>query len=164
MSSAPSLPLIPSSSRGNPSVCLSEITSTPSIWKGQEEETELLGASCFFWVVFFSSSLLINTELLCKLLLPPAFPASFPHLPACFPAWLFGLERLCCRASVGPGFGVALRCSFHCVWVVLTSLIHGLGPGSAFPSFPWGGSQVLAPVGSSWSRSCARGPRTQGPQ
>lgn len=53
MSPVPSPPLIPSSSRGNPSVCLTEITSTPSIWKGQEEETELLGTSCFFWVFYF---------------------------------------------------------------------------------------------------------------
>lgn len=53
LSSVPSLPLIPSNSRGTPAVCLAEITSTHSIWKGQGEERELLGASCLFWVFFF---------------------------------------------------------------------------------------------------------------
>lgn len=95
-----------------------------------------------------------------------AFPASLPHPCACFPR--VPAQLLGCRGPVvepvwAQGFPVALRWNFHCVWVVLTSLIHRLGRGSAFPSFPRGSGQDLAPVGISWSRTCAHGPSTQGP-
>lgn len=163
--SVPSLSCIPSSSRGNPSACSTGITSTHSIWKGQGEERELLGASCLFWGLFFpppcSSTLSCSASSFCHELFQPPFPISrFPGVPARISG---------CRGSVvGPawaqGSPAAPRWNFHCGWGVLTSVIHRLGRGSAFPSLPRGSGQVFAPVGSSWSRTCARGPSTQRPK
>lgn len=98
---------------------------------------------------FFPSSLLIDTELLCELLLPRAVPASFPHLPFSRGSSLaFGVQRLCCGASVGTGLSCCSEVEFP-LW---------LGCPHLGDSSPWPGlSLPFPPVGQGPSfRSCGK--------